>query len=141
MASLAALIDDLANSTIGPGHGLPEGDKWLDHTTIVAFSEFSRTPLMNQFGGRDHHLASSYLIAGAGIRGNTVVGESGRVAMGIGLWDFVNNRATDSPEQGRAIMPPDIAATLIASTGFDPGDHRLDASIARATKLAPLIAG
>ncbi|MFO0560314.1 MAG: DUF1501 domain-containing protein [Polyangiales bacterium] len=141
VASLAALIDDLASSTIGPGHGLPEGDKWLDHTTIVAFSEFSRTPLMNQFGGRDHHLASSCLIAGAGIRGNTVVGESGRVAMGIGLWDFVNNRATDSPEQGRAIMPPDIAATLIASTGFDPGDHRFDAAIARATKLAPLVAG
>lgn len=141
IASLAALIDDLATSTVGPGHGLPEGDKWLDHTTIVAFSEFSRTPLMNQFGGRDHHLANSCLIAGAGIRGNTVVGESGRVAMGIGLWDFINNRVTDSPEQGRAIMPPDIAATLIASTGFDPGDHRFDAAIARATKLAPLVAG
>jgi uncharacterized protein (DUF1501 family) len=141
IASLAALIDDLATSNVGPGKGLPENDKWIDHTTIVAFSEFARTPLMNQFGGRDHHLASSCLIAGAGIRGNTVVGASGNVAMGIGLWDFINNRVTDSPEQGRAIMPPDIAATLIASTGFDPGDHRLDASIARATKLGPLVMG
>ncbi|MBL8685753.1 MAG: DUF1501 domain-containing protein [Myxococcales bacterium] len=139
IASLAALIDDLATSTIGPGHGLPEGDKWLDHTTIVAFSEFARTPLMNQFGGRDHHLASSCLLAGAGIQGNKVIGASGQVAMGIGLWDFINNRTTDSPEQGRAIMPPDIAATLLASTGFDPTDHGLDASIARATALSPLV--
>jgi uncharacterized protein (DUF1501 family) len=139
IASLAALIDDLATSTIGPNMGLPEGDRWLDHTTIVAFSEFARTPLMNQFGGRDHHLASTCLLAGAGINGNTVIGESGRVAMGIGLWDFVHQRPTDSPERGRAISPPDIAATLIASTGFDYTDHRLDASIARADALAPLV--
>lgn len=141
IASLAALIDDLANSTIGPGHGLPEEDKWLDHTTIIAFSEFARTPLMNQFGGRDHHLANSCLIAGAGIRGNTVVGESGRVGMGIGLWDFVHHRVTDRPEQGRAITPADIAATLIASTGLDHEDHRFDAAIARASVLTPLLAG
>jgi uncharacterized protein (DUF1501 family) len=139
-ASLAALIDDLATSDVEPGdHGLPVGSKWLDHTTIVAFSEFARTPLMNQFGGRDHHLASSCLLAGAGIRGNTVVGESGRVAMGIGLWDFANNRPTDSPEVGRAIIPPDIAATLIDSTNFDYRDHRFDAAIARAQSLTPLV--
>jgi uncharacterized protein (DUF1501 family) len=139
IASLASLIDDLATSTIGPGHGLPEGDKWLDHTTIVAFSEFSRTPLMNQFGGRDHHLSNTCLLAGAGIQGNKVLGASGPVAMGIGLWDFVNHRPTNNPEQGRAIIPPDIAATLLASTGFDPTDHALDASIARADALRTLV--
>ncbi|MDP3276596.1 MAG: DUF1501 domain-containing protein [Deltaproteobacteria bacterium] len=140
IASLAALIDDLATSEItDPTVGLPMGDKWLDHTTIVAFSEFARTPLMNQFGGRDHHIASSCLVAGAGIRGNTVIGASGRVAMGVGLWDFQRNEVTDSTERGRAIMPPDVAATLVASTGFDPGDHRLDASIARATAIAPML--
>jgi len=42
------------------------GDTWLDHTTLFAFSEFARTPMFNQFGGRDHHLTSSCLLAGAG---------------------------------------------------------------------------
>ena len=141
VASFAALLDDLANSEVGPGdHGLPEGSRWIEHTTLVGFSEFSRTPLMNQFGGRDHHISSSCILAGAGIRGNTVVGESGRVGMGVGLWDFQNNRVTDSPEVGRAIMPPDIAATLIDSPNFNYEDHRLDASIARAQSLRTIVA-
>ena len=41
----------------------------------------ARTPLFNSRGGRDH-LASSCLLAGAGIAGNRVVGETGAVGMG-----------------------------------------------------------
>jgi hypothetical protein len=140
IASFAALLDDLSTSRVGPNdEGIPENDTWIEHTTLLGFSEFARTPLMNQFGGRDHHLSSSCILAGAGIRGNTVVGRSGEVGMGIGLWDFARNEATENPEIGRSIMPPDIAATLLASARFDPGDHRLDAAIARAQSIAPLV--
>lgn len=126
IAALAALIDDLARSDAPPELG---GGKWLDHTTILAFSEFARTPLMNQFGGRDHHVASSCLLAGAGIVGNQVLGASGEVGMGPVRWDFRNHRI--SPD-GENIKPEHIAATLLASAG-------LDYSVTRVEPLRPLL--
>jgi hypothetical protein len=118
VAALAALIDDLARTDAPPELQKAGGKSWLDHTTILAFSEFARTPLFNQFGGRDHHLTSSCLIAGAGIRGNQVVGASGEVGMGPGRWDFKNNKVV--PSGGENILPEHICATLLASAGLDP---------------------
>lgn len=111
ISALSALLHDLAGST----H--PEGGSYLDHTTVLAFSEFARTPMFNNFGGRDHHLASSCLLAGAGIRGNTVVGASSGVGMGVGRYDFARNVVSDA---GDNIKPDHIAATLLASAGLDP---------------------
>jgi hypothetical protein len=118
IAALAALIDDLATSDAPPELQKVGGAKWLDHTTILAFSEFSRTPLFNQFNGRDHHLASSCLLAGAGIVGNQVIGASGEVAMGPGRYDFREGKVTANG--GENIVPEHIAATLLASAGLDP---------------------
>ncbi len=118
VAALSALIDDLARSDAPPELQRVGGQKWLDHTTIVAFSEFSRTPLFNQFGGRDHHLCSSCLIAGAGIIGNQVVGSSGDVGMGPGRYDFKASQVVK--DGGENIMPEHIGATLLASAGLDP---------------------
>jgi hypothetical protein len=40
-------------------------------------SEFSRTPALNQFRGKDHnHLTNSVLLAGYGIKGNQQLGKS-----------------------------------------------------------------
>jgi hypothetical protein len=117
-AALAALIDDLATSDAPPELQKQGGAKWLDHTTILAFSEFSRTPLFNQFGGRDHHLTSSCLLAGAGIVGNQVIGASGDVGMGPGRYDFQAGRAVS--DGGENITPEHVAATLLASAGLDP---------------------
>lgn len=111
--AVAALIDDLSRSDAPPALG----GKWIDHTTVVVFSEFSRTPLMNQFGGRDHHLANSCLIAGGGIKGNTVLGASGEIGMAPGRFDITNNMVSPS---GVNINPEHIAATLLASAGLDP---------------------
>jgi uncharacterized protein (DUF1501 family) len=118
IAALAALIDDLAKSEAPAELQRVGGRTWLDHTTILAFSEFARTPLFNQFGGRDHHLASSCLLAGAGIVGNQVVGASGEVGMGPGRYDFTERKTVTSG--GENIMPEHIAATLLASAGLDP---------------------
>lgn len=57
------------------------GDSWLDRTVIVGFSEFSRTPLMNSNGGRDHWLVNSCLLAGGNIAGGKVVGASSNIGM------------------------------------------------------------
>ena len=119
IAALAALIDDLAKSPAPAELQKVGGSTWLDHTTILAFSEFARTPLFNPFGGRDHHLTSSCLIAGAGIVGNQVVGASGEVGMGPGRYDFKERRVSNAA--GDNIKPEHIAATVLASAGLDPG--------------------
>ncbi len=106
-AFLAAL-DDLRSSP----H--PEGGTFLDHTTVVGFSEFARAPLFNTYNGRDHHQNNSLMLVGAGIRGNTLVGATSDVGMSPMPWDFATNRVSDS---GVILQPEHIAVTLLASAG------------------------
>jgi hypothetical protein len=52
----------------------------LESTTIVVWGEFGRTPRINAKGGRDHWPGTqSVLLAGGGIQGGRVVGETDRV--------------------------------------------------------------
>ncbi len=74
-STLAAIFDDL-EATPGPG-----GGNLLDSTTVVAFSEFARTPLLNALSGRDHHLGNSCLVAGPGLARGRVLGASADVGM------------------------------------------------------------
>ena len=49
----------------------------LDSTLVIAMGEFGRTPFHNGAGGRDHWPGCwSLALAGGGIRGGQVVGES-----------------------------------------------------------------
>jgi hypothetical protein len=105
------LLKDLADTP----H--PQGGSFLDHTTLLGFSEFSRTPLFNTYGGRDHHLTGSCILAGAGIRGHTVFGASSDVGMAPARWDLRANRPSDS---GENIKPEHLGATLLSSAGLDP---------------------
>ncbi len=57
------------------------GDSWLDRTVIVGFSEFSRTPLLNNNGGRDHWLGNSCFLLGGKVARGKVVGGSSNVGM------------------------------------------------------------
>jgi uncharacterized protein (DUF1501 family) len=108
--AVADLIDDLRNAA----H--PEGGTFIDHTTILVFSEFSRTPLINGAGGRDHHISSSALLAGAGIKQNFVFGRAGDINMAPGLVD----RKTGLPDpKGVNILPEDVIATVLAAAGVD----------------------
>jgi len=134
ITALAALIDDLAKSPAPPELARLGGDTWLDHTTLLAFSEFSRTPMFNQFGGRDHHLTSSCLLAGAGIAGNQIAGASGDVGMGPGRYDFRTRQTITNG--GENIKPEHVAATLLASAGLDPGG-----ALIREEPIRALIAG
>jgi hypothetical protein len=60
-----ALIDDLEQ------RGL------LDSTLVLAWGEFGRTPRVNAQAGRDHYPnVFSAAVAGGGVRGGTIVGES-----------------------------------------------------------------
>jgi uncharacterized protein (DUF1501 family) len=91
------------------------GESVWDYTTLVVFSEFARTPLLNGRGGRDHHLASSCLMAGPGIRGNSVVGATSDKAMAAQKLNF----QTGQPDpDGQPLRPCDVHATVLVSMGL-----------------------
>lgn len=77
----------------------------LESTTVFVTGEFGRTPKINQRTGRDHYPRAMFcLLAGGGIQGGQVVGESD--AKGEGPKD-------------RKISPDDVAATFYHTLGID----------------------
>jgi hypothetical protein len=88
-----ALLDDLSE------RGL------LDETLVVWMGDFGRTPKINKDAGRDHWpQCYSVVLAGGGIRGGQVVGESD---------------ATGAAPRLRPVTPADIHATVFAALGYD----------------------
>ncbi len=77
----------------------------LDETLIVLMSEMGRTPKVNAAAGRDHwtHCYST-LLAGAGVKGGTVVGASDGQAAYV---------------KDRAVKPADLCATVYRTLGID----------------------
>ncbi len=91
--ALSALIGDLDE------RGL------LDSTLVLVMGEFGRTPKLNPRGGRDHWpRAFSVALAGGGIRGGQVVGQS----------DSHGERPADRP-----ISPADLVRTVYQRLGID----------------------
>lgn len=80
----------------------------LASTAVMVSGEFGRTPKINQRsaeGGRDHYPRCMFmLMAGGGVRGGQVVGESD---------------ATASGPANEAITPDDVAASLYHNLGID----------------------
>jgi uncharacterized protein (DUF1501 family) len=92
------------------------GKSLWDRTTLLCFSDFARTPILNAQGGRDHHLASSCLVAGNGVKGNQAIG-----ATKDSNYDARRtNLATGAPDDamGEPIRPSDIHATLLEAAGL-----------------------
>lgn len=86
---------------------LKERGLW-DDTLIVVMGEFGRTPKLNVNAGRDHWpRAFSVMLAGGGIRGGTIYGES--------------DEKGESP-RSNPVVPPQLIATLYRALGID---HRL----------------
>jgi uncharacterized protein (DUF1501 family) len=102
-ASVAALLDDLSE------RGL------LESTLVVLVGEFGRTPRISRGAsaiGRDHWpQCYSAMLAGGGIKGGQVLGESDDTAA------YVRNHP---------VTPEDFSATILHAMGIDP-----------ATRLSP----
>ncbi|MEM9364660.1 MAG: DUF1501 domain-containing protein [Planctomycetota bacterium] len=81
----------------------------LDSTAVMVTGEFGRTPKINTRsaeGGRDHYPRCMFmLMAGGGVRGGQVVGESDETASG---------------PRHEAITPDDVAASFYWNLGLDP---------------------
>ena len=117
--SIAALASYLAVTPFGD---VP-GDNWLNHTTIMCFSEFGRTEKLNGNGGRDHNLISSMLLLGGDIRGGQVIGATTDLGMQAQPVDLMTGQVSLT---GELIGNNHIARTLLHSIGVeeDVGDFR-----------------
>jgi hypothetical protein len=78
----------------------------LETTLVVWMGDFGRTPQINRDAGRDHWPACfSVVLAGGGLRGGLVVGES----------DHIGAYPKSYP-----VTPADIHATVFTALGYDP---------------------
>jgi Protein of unknown function (DUF1501) len=84
----------------------------LETTAVMTTGEFGRTPKINDRsaeGGRDHYPRCMFmLMAGGGMRGGQVIGESDDTASG---------------PRHQAISPDDVAASFYHSLGIDPSQE------------------
>jgi hypothetical protein len=102
--AMSALLDDLAQ------RGL------LDSTLVVWMGEFGRTPKINGTDGRDHYPGVwSAVVAGGGVKGGTVVGQT---------------NATGEKIVARPIAVPELFATLVRQLGMN-GDKTLVTPLGR----------
>jgi uncharacterized protein (DUF1501 family) len=99
-------------------HRTPGGSApWLaDEVTVVVMSELGRTPKFNGSQGRDHWIYASALVAGSGVRGDTVVGQTdeGLIAEAI---DFETGRPSGN---GDFLGTENLGAALLELGGVDP---------------------
>ena len=83
----------------------------LEKTTILWAGEFGRTPKINANGGRDHFpQAFSCVLAGAGVKGGAVYGETNKSGMEV----------TDGK-----MNQQDLLATLCTALGVNPLDENI----------------
>jgi len=97
---------------------LEQRDLWK-RTVLVCWSEFSRTPNLNSRGGRDHHLASSCILGGMGIRGNKVIGGTDDTNYALQPVDVSTGSTADD---GITLTPSDVHATVFEAMGAN-ADH------------------
>ncbi len=92
--AFVALLDDLKE------RGL------LDETLVIWMGDFGRTPKINSDAGRDHWPpCNSIVLAGGGVRGGQVIGESDE----IGAYPV-----------SRPVSPADLHASVFHALGYDP---------------------
>jgi uncharacterized protein (DUF1501 family) len=107
--ALASLLTDLSERSR------------LDDTLVICMGEFGRTPTINDQKGRDHWSeAFSVLLAGGGIGGGQVIGET----------DAKGEQVKERP-----ITVPDLYATLLKTCGFE-GNKTYRTPDGRPIKLA-----
>jgi uncharacterized protein (DUF1501 family) len=108
--ALARLIKDLRDSPDPMGQG-----SLLSKTTIVVFSEFTRSTRLNARNGRDHHLCNSALLVGGGLRRGVRVGATSDTGMG----PLPINLATGlADEAGVTLTPEHVLTTALNSAGM-----------------------
>ncbi len=113
VAYYQALNEVMDHMSKTPGHTT----NWLiDEVTIVAMSEFGRTPKLNGGGGKDHWPYNSVFVAGAGVRGDSTLGytDGSLVAEPV---DFKTGKPSSS---GDYLACDNLGMAICKIGGLDP---------------------
>ena len=112
-AGILQLMDLLASTPSRYGGML------IDDTIVMVASEMGRTPLLNGDGGKDHWPFTSCMLAGCGIAGGTIVGESDDTFVGRKV-----NLETGVPDEGGELLNTEyLLAGVLELFGIDPGRY------------------
>jgi len=117
VASLVKLLD-------ATPHPTRSSDKLADHTHILVFSDFCRTPQINLAGGRDHYPNNSALVISPRFRGGRSYGKTD-------VEQLLPATAGTFSDGARPIAPPDVLATFLAAFKIDPRTYMRDGEIAK----------
>ncbi|MBL8953054.1 MAG: DUF1501 domain-containing protein [Myxococcaceae bacterium] len=102
----------------------PAGGKLIDHTTVLLFSEFTRTALLNPARGRDHSLTNCCALLGAGVPHNRVVGASSDVGMEPQPVRRSDGQVALNDMDAVVLRPDHVLASMLRGAGYDPGSVR-----------------
>ena len=130
LGALSSVFSQLAN-LFRVFKAIPYGSGSLfDATTFLFCSEFSRTPYLNPKAGKDHNpLTNSVLLAGRGVRGGQVVGQSliyspaelervgGRIAQASGSTSAAEFLARFKDEHGSGLRSAHVGARMRVEGG------------------------
>jgi hypothetical protein len=100
------------------------GQKLIETTTILVFSEFGRTSLLNNRGGRDHSLTTACMMIGAGVPHNQAIGASKDIGMIPLPIDPITGAVVE--EGGVTLNPSTVVASLLQGAGLDTDHLRTD---------------
>ena len=127
IATLVKLLD-------ATPHPTKRSAKLSEHTHILVFSDFCRTPQINLSGGRDHYPNNSALVISPRFRAGRAFGKTDDEQL---LPADAGLVFSDGP---RPIAPPDLLATCLHAFGIDPRRYLRDGEVVKemlAVKCAP----
>jgi Protein of unknown function (DUF1501) len=116
VATLVKLLD-------ATPHPTRHGAKLADHTHILVFSDFCRTPQINLSGGRDHYPNNSALVISPRFKGGRSFGKTDHDQL---LPADSGLKFSDGP---RPIAPPDLLATFLHAFAIDPRVYLRDGEV------------
>ncbi len=117
---MAAILSDLEGREYGN-----TGESWLSRTTVVGFSEFGRSTLLNSSGGRDHFIHNACVLAGGGVRGGQVIGASSDLGMTPQEVDLATGEV--DLQGGTTIKPEHVFRALLEGVGVEDDVAGLEA--------------
>lgn len=118
-SALTTLMDQM---TTRPGR--TAGSKMIDDTVILCFSEFSRTPKLNENNGKDHWPITSAMVIGAGVKGGRAFGATTNAVETTPV-DFATGAKSAT---GKVLTSSNFAAGVLSLCGVDPAG-RIDGEV------------
>lgn len=115
IATLVKLLDSTP-------HPSKPSNKLAEHTHILVFSDFCRTPQINLTGGRDHYPNNSALVISPRFRGGRSFGSTD-------IEQLLPANVSGFRNGPRQIGPPDLLATFLSAFNIDPRQYLRDGEV------------